>query len=106
MKVKIVDFMWVVTQFLVCVVRLVLICLQVQCLPKLEMNNIKKSVEGISLTLSCIKMKNGKAYFKNLVAFTLQDFKSMFGHFSTLCAKGFTLFVPMFSFVFQLFLIV
>ena len=74
MKVKIVDFMWIVTQFLVSVVRLVLICSWVQCLSKLEMNNIKKSVEGISLTLSCIKMKNGQAYFKNFVVLTPQDF--------------------------------
>ena len=26
----------------------------------------------------------------NFVVFTLQDFKSMFGHFTTLCMKGLT----------------
>ena len=31
---------------------------------------------------------NGQTYFKNLAAFTPQDFKSMFGHFTTLCMKG------------------
>ena len=33
-------------------------------------------------------LKNGQTYFKNLAVFTPQDFKSMFGHFSTLCNKG------------------
>ena len=33
-------------------------------------------------------LKNGQTYFKNFAVFTPQDFKSMFGHFSTLCNKG------------------
>ena len=28
-------------------------------------------------------------YFKNLEVFTLQDFQSMFGHFTKLCMKEF-----------------
>ena len=43
----------------------------------------------IYLTLYCIMLKNGQTYFKNLAVFTPQDFKSMFGHFSILCNKGF-----------------
>ena len=31
-------------------------------------------------------LKNGQTYFKNLAAFTPQDFYSIFGHFST-CVK-------------------
>ena len=42
----------------------------------------------ILLTLSCMMLKNGQTYFKNLVVFTPQDFKSMFEHFSTSCMKG------------------
>ena len=36
-------------------------------------------------------LKNGQTYFKNLVVFTPQDFKSMFGHLSTFiyCNRGF-----------------
>ena len=33
-------------------------------------------------------LKIGQTYFKNLAGFTLQDFKSMFDHFSTLYMKG------------------
>ena len=33
-------------------------------------------------------LKNGQTYIKNIAVFTPQDFKSMFGHFSTLCNKG------------------
>ena len=32
---------------------------------------------------------NGRIYFKNLAVLTPQDFKSMFGHFTTLCMKEF-----------------
>ena len=32
-------------------------------------------------------LKNGQIYFENLTVKTLQHFKSMFGHFSTLCLK-------------------
>ena len=32
------------------------------------------------LTLLCITLKNGQAYFKNLVAFTPQDLKSTLMH--------------------------
>ena len=35
-------------------------------------------------------LKNGQIYFKNLVVFTRQNFKSMFGHFLRLCIKGLT----------------
>ena len=38
----------------------------------------------VALTLSFIMLKNGQTYFKNLAVFTPQDFKIMFGHFSTL----------------------
>ena len=41
-----------------------------------------------NLTLYCIMLKNGQTYFKNLAVFTPHNFKSMFGHFSTLCNKG------------------
>ena len=33
-------------------------------------------------------LKNGQTYFKNLAVFTPQDFKSLFGYFSTLWNKG------------------
>ena len=33
-------------------------------------------------------LKNGQTYFKNFAVFTPQDFKAMFGYFSTLCMKG------------------
>ena len=37
--------------------------------------------------LSCrVLLKNCQTYFKNVIVFTSQDFKSMFGHFST-CMK-------------------
>ena len=39
------------------------------------------------LTVLCILLKNGQTYFKNLVVFTPQDFKSIFDHFSILCMK-------------------
>ena len=39
------------------------------------------------LTLSCIMLKIGQTYFKNLTLWTLQDFKGKFGHFSTFCMK-------------------
>ena len=35
-----------------------------------------------------IVLKGGETYFKNLDVFTLQDFKSIFGHFSTLWMRG------------------
>ena len=50
------------------------------------------------LTLSCIMLHNGQTYFKNLAWWTPQDFKSMFGHFTTLYMKGLTHFNPMFYF--------
>ena len=33
-------------------------------------------------------MKNFHAYFENLAVWTMEDFKNMFGHFSTLYMKG------------------
>ena len=39
------------------------------------------------LTFSCIMLNNGQAYYKNLAVFTPQDFKSMFGLFTTICIK-------------------
>ena len=33
-------------------------------------------------------LKNGQIYIKHFAAFTPQDFKIMFGHFSTLCMTG------------------
>ena len=32
-------------------------------------------------------LNNGQTYFKSLAVWTPQDFKSMFGHFLTLCMK-------------------
>ena len=38
---------------------------------------------------TCIhSVKIWQTYFKDLAVFTHQDFKSIFGHFSTLCMKG------------------
>ena len=37
------------------------------------------------LTPSCIMLKNCQTYSKNLAVFSSQDFKSIFGNFSTLC---------------------
>ena len=37
------------------------------------LNNLE-SVEENKLTFYCIMLKNGQTYFKNLAAFTLQDF--------------------------------
>ena len=39
------------------------------------------------LTLSNM-LRNRQIHFKNLAVFTPQDFKSMFGHFLTLCIKS------------------
>ena len=39
-------------------------------------------------TLFFITLKNSQTYFKKSSVWTLQDFKSMFGHFSTLYMKG------------------
>ena len=39
------------------------------------------------LTLSCRMLKNAQTYFNNLAVWTPQDFKGMFGLFSTLCMK-------------------
>ena len=33
-------------------------------------------------------LKNGQTCFKKLAVFTLQSFKSMFGHFSNFCMRG------------------
>ena len=41
----------------------------------------------LALIFSCISLKNGKTYFKNLAVFTPHDFQSIFGHFSTLCMR-------------------
>ena len=38
----------------------------------------------IQKSLPFIMLKNGQAFIKNLALFTLQDFKIMFDHFSTL----------------------
>ena len=40
------------------------------------------------LTFYFIMLKNDQTFFKNLAVWTLEDFKSMFGHFSTLWNKG------------------
>ena len=40
------------------------------------------------ITFSCIMLLYCQTYFKNLAVFTLQDFKSMFCHFTTLCIEG------------------
>ena len=37
---------------------------------------------------SCIILKNGQIYFKNLALLTLKDFLRVFGHLSTLFMKG------------------
>ena len=42
----------------------------------------------ISLILSFKTLKNGQTYFKDLAVRASEDFKNMFGHFSTLCMKG------------------
>ena len=47
-----------------------------------------------ALTLPCIILKNDQTYFKNLALLTLQDFRSMFGHFSVLCIEGLMLMFP------------
>ena len=39
------------------------------------------------LIFSCLMLKNGRTYFKSLAVWKPQDFKSMFGHFSTLYLK-------------------
>ena len=41
----------------------------------------------VALTLSYIILKNGQIQFLDLAMLTPQNFKSMFGHFSTLCMK-------------------
>ena len=41
----------------------------------------------VALTLSYIILKNGQIHFLDLAMLTPQNFKSMFGHFSTLCMK-------------------
>ena len=43
---------------------------------------------GRHLTLSYIMLKNSQTYFKNYAVFKPQDFKSLFGYFSTLYMKG------------------
>ena len=45
------------------------------------------SILRTTLIFSCLMLKNGQTYFKSLVVWKPQDFKSMFGHFSTLCLK-------------------
>ena len=40
------------------------------------------------LTISCVMLKNAQMYFENLAVFTLQNFKSIFRHFSTLYIKS------------------
>ena len=37
--------------------------------------------EFIKLALSYLMLKNSQRSFENLAVFTVQDFKSMFGHF-------------------------
>ena len=41
-----------------------------------------------NLSLLCTILKNGQSYFENFAMFTVQDFKSMFGHFLTFCLRG------------------
>ena len=48
---------------------------------------IKKELLLACLTLSGVILKNDQTYFKNLTLWTLEDFESMFGHFSTLSIK-------------------
>ena len=43
---------------------------------------------AFSLTLSFTMLKNGQIYFKNVTVKPPQDFKSIFGHFSTLWMIG------------------
>ena len=45
------------------------------------------SILRTTLIFSCLMLKNGRTYFKSLVVWKPQDFKSMFGHFSTSCLK-------------------
>ena len=52
----------------------------------ISLNTIFKMIT--KLTLSCIMLWNGQTYIENLAVFTLQDFQSMCGHFTTLCMKG------------------
>ena len=42
----------------------------------------------ISLIVSFKILKNGQTCFKDLAVRASEDFKNMFGHFSTLCMKG------------------
>ena len=42
---------------------------------------------GFNFIRSCMKLKNGQTYYKNLAMWTTQDFKSMFSHFSKLYMK-------------------
>ena len=43
-----------------------------------------KNLKIYSINLPCILLKNDQTYFKNSALWTLQDFKSMFCHFTTL----------------------
>ena len=43
-----------------------------------------------SLTPQCVILKNGQKNYKNFSVFIPQDFKSLFGHFSTLGIKKLT----------------
>ena len=47
--------------------------------------NLSLCVWVFALTLSCIMLKNGQTYFKDLVVFAKQYFESKFSHFSALC---------------------
>ena len=53
-------------------------------------------MDGVMITLSFIILKNDQTFFKNLVVWTLQDFWSMFGHFSTLWKKWLWLLIVFF----------
>ena len=43
-----------------------------------------------SLTLPCKMLKNGQTYYKILAMWALQNFLTLFTHFSTSCSEGLT----------------
>ena len=49
--------------------------------PKSPILKVTFLLESAELMSSCIMLKNDQTYFKNLAAFTLQDFKRIIGHF-------------------------
>ena len=48
---------------------------------------VRKAIYAGSFSVSCIMLKNDQTYTKIFPVFTLQNFQSMFDHFSTLCMK-------------------